>query len=253
MGRIDPAIGHGTPPADVDLVGRLVPIGQAAMADQPTALFATDQQLQQASLGHQTLKGPQTDAVMTGGEIEQGGLFRQLRPTAEPSVQQISTAADRRLKQQGGQGEVVGEVGLATTAQIGEVLLFGHVGLRHHHPFRASGLQQMAQHLHDPVGLRQMNAAGVGRFPDEADRVQPQPAHPMAHHLRHQPCETEQHFGTAPVHVHLIRAKGGPHLSHPHRTAQLGEQGRTPRPHHVIPAGVWRRLEHTGATGFLIA
>ena len=71
MRWINSAIRHGTPPADVDLVGSLLTIGEATVTDQTTPLLTGNQQLQSPLIRHQPLEGPQTDTVMASGEIEQ--------------------------------------------------------------------------------------------------------------------------------------------------------------------------------------
>ena len=103
------------------------------------------------------------------------------------------------------------------------------------------------------MGFWQVDAACPRCLPDEPDRIQPDPADPVAKHPVQQPRESQQHLRTSPIHIHLVGPERGPHLTRTIRPAQLSEQGRTPRPHHLVPAGIRRGLQHTGAPRLLIA
>ena len=74
----------------------------------------------------------------------------------------------------------------------------------------------------------------------------------MPGHALHQPGKAQQHLRTAPVEIHLIRAKGGPDLTRTNGAPQLREQIGTARTNHIRPAGIRGCLEHTGAAGLLI-
>ena len=123
-------------------------------------------------------------------------------------------------------------MGLSPAAQIRQVLLFRNVGLGHNDTTVATGMgHQMAQHFHQLMRLRTVNAVGVRLFPDETHGIESNPAHAMGQLLFQQAHESQQHFWMPPVHIHLIRTKRGPHLTLAGRALQAGEQCGTAGAH----------------------
>ena len=95
---------------------------------------------------------------MTGGEIEQPRLRRQVGPTTQPGIEQIGPTTDAGLKQQRRQGKVVSEMRFITAPQIGEVFLLRNIGLGDHNAIGSHLIEQQPQHPNQLMGLRQVNA-----------------------------------------------------------------------------------------------
>jgi hypothetical protein len=55
---IDPAIGHGAPPTDIDFIGNLLSIAKTPMTDQTASTLATYEELKDTLVSHQPLKRP---------------------------------------------------------------------------------------------------------------------------------------------------------------------------------------------------
>ena len=55
---------------------------------------------------------------MTGGEIEQPCLRRQLGPTTQPGIEQVGPTTDAGLQQQGRQGKVVGQMRMVNYGKL---------------------------------------------------------------------------------------------------------------------------------------
>ena len=106
-------------------------------------------------------------------------------------------------------------------------------------------IQQKAQHLNKAVGLRQMNTACVGLFPDKTDSIESNPTNPVAQQSIQQLDEANEHLRVVPIQIHLIRAKRGPYLTAPMGTTELRKQGGTPRTNHIVPTRIWTRFQHT--------
>ena len=99
MVGITPRIGHGSPPADVQFIGLIAPITEAAVTDKAAPEFALLQQLCQPLLVHQSFQGAQADAVMAGAEIQQVGGVGQGRPALQPAIEQISFLPQHRIQE----------------------------------------------------------------------------------------------------------------------------------------------------------
>ena len=97
---------------------------------------------------------------MAGGEIEQPCLLREIGPSVQPLVQQISLATDGGFQEQRRQRKVVSQMCFPAAAQIRQIFLLRHIGFAHHDASRHLLLQQQTQHFHHRVGLRSVDAVG---------------------------------------------------------------------------------------------
>jgi len=92
--------------------------------------------------------------------VEQACAFRKDRLTAKPVIEDVCPTAHEALQQQRRQREVVASCAPSPGLRLGEILLLGDIGLTHHHGLGLAGLENHAQHFHEGVGARQMNAGG---------------------------------------------------------------------------------------------
>ena len=146
---------------------------------------------------------------------------------------------------------IVSEMGFLTVTEIGQVLLLRNIGFSDDNAIRTKRLEQQTQNLNKAISLRPVDAGGVGFLPDEADRIKTNLTHTVARHPTQQIGESNQHIGTSPVQIHLVRTEGGPHLTFGIRRAQLSEQGRAARPDNIAPAGIRSSFKNAGLAGIL--
>ena len=142
-------------------------------------------------------------------------------------------------------------MGLITGREIREVFPFGHVGFCHHHTLRVHPFEQGPQQFHQQVGAGMVNAGAAGLFPDIANGVQAQPSHAVGHHPVQQRGIGKQDGIAVPVHIHLIRTKGGPNRPQAGLGLERGEQVAAAGAHHLRPVVVGIGCEHAVDPGRL--
>ncbi len=173
---------EGVVVGDVEFVGALAAVWVVAIGDESAVGLHPLGQTFYLGLIQNSLHGPHPNPIMGGHEVEIGGGGAGGGEAGGPLLQMGGVARGKGVQGEGGQGEVVDQLGLVlAVAKVADVFGMGHVGFGDQQHLGGDRIQGGPHGLDQAVGLGQMEAGGADFLPHEGDGIQPDQGRPLLH------------------------------------------------------------------------
>ena len=149
---------------------------------------------------------------MAGNKVEISAAKLRRRHGHHPGLQVAVATGQQGIDEQRRQGEIVNEVRFVAVTEVTQVFLVGDVGFGHHHRLIVAVFEQQAHHADKFVGFGEVHAAGANGFPQKANGVKAEERDPVIEVALNDAHALDQNFRVLEIEIHLVGAKGGPHV-----------------------------------------
>ena len=218
-------VGQGVEVGDVEFVGAFGAVGVFSSGDAAAAFGNAGDEGAALFVGEDVFEGTEADAVVGGGEVEEGAAWRQVGQGSGPFCEVFSGAGLEGVEEEWGEGELIDHVGLVAGTEVGEVFAVGDVCFGDEDDVGGDDVEDVAQEFDDLVGLGEVDAGGADLFPEIGDGVESDDPDAAVDVVEEDVKKFEEDIGIGEVEVNLVFAEGGPDVAGAVAGLGEGEEG----------------------------